>query len=155
VGLVGFGIVTGTLAVDSVVAWVIGGTAAANPDTVFDAGESFAAAVENPTLERSLPSVINVTAESIQRVLQGSRMLSQQEKVSLPVVQNYVNRLLSGEVAPAIKVAGDVIVDGVHRYVAGSVVGRLPDFQEWLAPRNPIMYPLSNIVVDIYDWGNR
>jgi len=39
--------------------------------------------------------------------------------ISLPKVQQYVDKLLKREVAPAIKVDGNIIVDGNHRYVAG------------------------------------
>jgi filamentous hemagglutinin len=44
---------------------------------------------------------------------------SQEVSVSLPVVQNYVVRSLAGDMAAAIKMEGNIIVDGIHRYVAG------------------------------------
>lgn len=55
--------------------------------------------------------------------------------VSLPRVQQYVDRLLAGETPPAIKVDGRMIVDGNHRYVAGRVVGHEPSIQQWLGGR--------------------
>ncbi len=39
--------------------------------------------------------------------------------------------------------------------IRGPFAALVPAFRDWLAPRSPIMYPLSNIVVDIYDWGSR
>jgi len=39
--------------------------------------------------------------------------------VSLPAIQRYIDRLNAGEQAPPIKMDGNVIVDGNHRYIAG------------------------------------
>ncbi len=96
-----------------------------------------------------------ITADTVQNAVANSCMLSQQTTVSLPVVENYVQRLLGGEVAPAIRVAGNVIVDGVHRYVAGSIVGQLPATMEWAAPMSANLYPVCKLGVDVVDWGNR
>ncbi|MGG2743414.1 hypothetical protein ACQYY8_29175, partial [Pseudomonas aeruginosa] len=42
--------------------------------------------------------------------------------ISRPL-QRYVDRLLKGDVAPAIKMDGNVIVDGNHRYIAEKILG--------------------------------
>ena len=50
-------------------------------------------------------------------------LLSQQAGgISLPRVQQFVDRLLGGETAPAIKVDGTMIVGGNHHYVAARIV---------------------------------
>lgn len=49
---------------------------------------------------------------------------SAQDNISLPMIQNYVDLLLKGQIAPAIKMDGDVIVDGNHRYIAAKILGR-------------------------------
>ncbi|MCR3876852.1 hypothetical protein K3Z98_28425 [Pseudomonas aeruginosa] len=64
-----------------------------------------------------------VTPEVIQKALQGDRVITAQGAVSLPAVQRYVDRLLKGDVAPAIKMDGNVIVDGNHRYIAEKILG--------------------------------
>ena len=55
--------------------------------------------------------------------------------VSFRLVQKYVDRLLDNEVPPAIKVDGQIIVDGNHRYIAGRILGRETPIQEWLGGR--------------------
>lgn len=44
--------------------------------------------------------------------------------MSLPAIQRYAGRLLAGEIPPPIKMDGDVIVDGNHRYIAARLLGR-------------------------------
>ncbi|MCS7051677.1 MAG: hypothetical protein NZL87_08695, partial [Thermomicrobium sp.] len=66
-----------------------------------------------------------VTEQVIRDAMRGATLQSQQSGgVSLPRVQQYVDRLLAGDVAPAIKVDGPMIVDGNHRYIAGRILGR-------------------------------
>jgi hypothetical protein len=83
-------------------------------------------------------------------------MKTTQGTVSGPVVQRYVDRLLSGETPPAIKTDGDVIVDGNHRYVAGRLVGKEPPTQPGtLSPsQKPLVKPVQKIKVDSADYGN-
>ncbi|MEQ5209033.1 RHS repeat-associated core domain-containing protein, partial [Proteus sp. fly-1067] len=69
----------------------------------------------------------DVTSEIIQGALKGDTMQTVQGSVSLPAIQRYVDRLLKGDVAPPIKVDGNVIVEGNHRYVAGKIVGKIPE----------------------------
>jgi hypothetical protein len=70
--------------------------------------------------------------------------------MSLPNIQTYVDRLIAGEVAPAIKVDGAIIVDGNHRYIAGRVMGREPAIQPWAGGRGPIV-PWNEIKISP-DW---
>ncbi len=74
----------------------------------------------------SKKAAIEVTEASIAKALEGSTMKSLQGEVSLPMVKRYVKMLESGNVAPAIKVADGVIIEGNHRYVAGRLFGVEP-----------------------------
>lgn len=42
------------------------------------------------------------------------------------MIQRYVDRFLKGNVAPAIKMDGNVIVEGNYRYIAARILGREP-----------------------------
>lgn len=98
-----------------------------------------------------------VTPEIIQKALQGDPAISAQGAVSLPAVQRYVDRLLKGDVAPAIKMDGNVIVDGNHRYIAAKILGRNPDVTPGALSPNKVgqTKPVSELKVDQVDWGNR
>ena len=72
--------------------------------------------------------------------------------VSLPTVQSYVDRLLAGEVAPAIKVDGQMIVDGNHRYIAGRILGQEPAIQAWAGGRPANAIPWSELPIDPRRW---
>ncbi|NUQ79231.1 MAG: hypothetical protein HUU21_37435 [Polyangiaceae bacterium] len=81
-----------------------------------------------------------VTEETIRKAMMGAPMHSQQSGgVSLRMVQQYVDKLLAGEVAPAIKVDGHIIVDGNHRYIAARILGREPAIQPWPGGRGPVV----------------
>lgn len=72
--------------------------------------------------------------------------------VSLPIVQNYVNKLLAGQVAPAIKVDGRMLVDGNHRYISGRIVGQEPAVQRWSGGRPEDAVPWTTIPIDPESW---
>lgn len=98
----------------------------------------------------------DVTPDIIRDSLKGDIMQTLQGSVSLPAIQRHVDRLLKGDIAPPIKVDGNVVVEGNHRYVAGKVAGKMPD----TAPGNlspsqvPNIKPMSETDVDEFDWGN-
>jgi RHS repeat-associated protein len=100
---------------------------------------------------------IKVTSEIIRKALQNDSTKTTQKLVSLPVIQRYVDRLLKGEIAPAIKMDGKVIVDGNHRYIAGKVLGQAPEVAPGtVAPSSAAnAKPISEIQIDPVDWGNR
>ncbi|YCH32645.1 hypothetical protein M1D48_17570 [Erwinia sp. D4-22] len=67
----------------------------------------------------------DVTAEVVQKALKRNTLETVQGTVSLPAIQRYVDRLLKGDVAPPIKIDGNVIVGGNHGYglyKVGSVI---------------------------------
>ncbi|WP_445656602.1 hemagglutinin repeat-containing protein [Achromobacter sp. NCFB-sbj8-Ac1-l] len=99
----------------------------------------------------------DVTPEIIQRALKGDSAISAQDFVSLPAVQRYVDRLLEGDVAPPIKMDGNVIIDGNHRYIAAKILGRNPGVTPGvLSPsRAGQAKSISDVKIDTGDWGNR
>jgi len=72
--------------------------------------------------------------------------------VSLPRVQQYVDKLLAGEVPPAIKVDGSMIVDGNHRYIAGQILGQDTPVIQWLGGRPGSAVPWSDIPISPEAW---
>jgi len=73
---------------------------------------------------------VQVTEEMIRNAMKDASLLSQQVAgISLPRVQEFVDRLRAGEVAPAIKVDGKMIVEGNHRYIAARILGQEPAIQ--------------------------
>ncbi|MGE5700934.1 MAG: hypothetical protein ACM32O_00215 [Clostridia bacterium] len=61
---------------------------------------------------------------------------TQQDAVSLPAIQRYVQRLLNGEMPPPIQVNNGIIVDGNHRYIASRIVGKdIPQVELWSGGR--------------------
>lgn len=94
-----------------------------------------------------------VTEQVVRDAMEGAPLQSQQAGgVSLPRVQEYVNRLLAGETAPAIKVDGQMIVDGNHRYVAGRILGQQPAIQPWVGGRPGNAVPWRIIPIDPKAW---
>lgn len=100
-----------------------------------------------PPTVYELLSVLNaVTEEVIRNAMKDAPLQSQQAGgVSLPTVQRYVDKLLAGEVPPAIKVDGNMIVDGNHRYIAGQILGQETPMIEWLGGRPGGAIPWSDI----------
>lgn len=92
----------------------------------------------------------DVTPDMIHDSLKGDTMQTLQGSVSLPAIQRYVDRLLKGDVAPPIKVDGNVVVEGNHRYVAGKVAGKMPETTSgYLSPsQEPNIKPMSETTVD-------
>jgi RHS repeat-associated protein len=98
---------------------------------------------------------IQVTEAGIAKALEGSTMKTLQGKVSMPVVQRYVGMLEEGSVAPPIKVANGVIVEGNHRYVAGRIFGVVPEQVPYAISPSQMnrVVPIQKTVVDFLDWG--
>ena len=94
-----------------------------------------------------------VTEQVIRDAMRGAPLRSQQAGgVSMPRVQRYVDRLLAGETAPPIKVDGQMIVDGNHRYIAGRILGQEPSVQPWVGGRPDSAVPWDAMPVDPEAW---
>jgi RHS repeat-associated protein len=107
-----------------------------------------------PLIQGTPFRALQVSEQSISSALEGSTMKTVQSKVSLPMVQDYVKLLEQGKVAPGIKVAEGVIVDGNHRYVAGKVLGKVPATTPGTLPPSqiPLIQPVKNLKIDPFDW---
>jgi RHS repeat-associated protein len=105
----------------------------------------------------SVKGGVAVTDDAIRAALKTSDFKSAQGAISRPAVENYVRRLEAGEVAPAIKVDGKVIVDGNHRYVAGRLVGKEPAQTAGSLSASQVgrARPVQELKIDPTDWGNR
>ncbi|WEX94598.1 hemagglutinin repeat-containing protein [Achromobacter sp. SS2-2022] len=101
-------------------------------------------------------SGVEVTPDVVERALRGDPAFGIQGAVSLPAIQRYVDRLLAGEVSPPIKMDGDVIVDGNHRYIAARILGREVKVVPSVLPNSlrDKKSSISKIEVDSADWGN-
>ncbi|MDK1377244.1 MULTISPECIES: SpvB/TcaC N-terminal domain-containing protein [unclassified Sinorhizobium] len=106
---------------------------------------------------RDTKGPVAVTDEAISAALKGSELETAQISISRPAVERYVRRLEAGEIAPPIKVSGNAIVDGNHRYVAGRLVGREPARTAGtLSPsQHARLQPVEKLKIDPVDWGNR
>jgi hypothetical protein len=94
-----------------------------------------------------------VTEQVIREAMKEASLASQQAGgVSLPIIQKYVDKLLAGEVAPAIKVDGRMIIDGNHRYMAGRILGKEPAIQPWAGGRPDSIIPWNKIPIDPKAW---
>jgi len=114
-------------------------------------GICFAKATESVDAAEKLP--VQVTEEMIRNAVRDAPLLSQQSGgVSLPRVQEFVDRLRAGEVAPAIKVDGKMIVEGNHRYIAARILGQEPAIQQWLGGRPENQIPWSELKIDPKSW---
>jgi hypothetical protein len=94
-----------------------------------------------------------ITEEQARSAMQGAPLQTQQNAVSLPMINDYAKRLSNGEIPPAIKVDKGMIVDGNHRYIASRVVGvDIPQIN-WSGGNPNTFYNWSNIKFDPSYWS--
>lgn len=77
--------------------------------------------------------------------------------VILKILEYYLHWLELGDLAPAIKVDGKIIVDGNHRYVAGRIAGQEPaQIPGALSPSQAAhIQSIKDLPIHLLDWGNR
>lgn len=93
---------------------------------------------------------------TIRAVLKGDTHVTLQKSVSLPVIQAFVTRVENGDrVIPPIKTDGNIIVDGNHRYIVGKLCKINVPITPSNAPNGLLRYPMSQIQLSPFDWGNR
>lgn len=129
--------------------------------------KGLALAVAGPVLEKAgavrgavgggagprIASGSQVTDAIIRESMKDAPLKTQQARgISLPMVQEYVDKLLAGEVAPPIQVDGGIIVNGNHRYVAGRILGIEPQMVEWVGGRPGSVVPWRNIPINPESW---
>ena len=96
---------------------------------------------------------VRTNERMIRNAMRDAPLLSQQAGgISLPRVQQYLDRLLAGELPPAIKVDGNMIVEGNHRYVAARIVGHRLAIQPWLGGRPANAIPWAELRIDQNFW---
>jgi hypothetical protein len=66
---------------------------------------------------------IRLTASVIKRKIAGAPFKTQQDRVYIPKIERFVKDMLNGDKFPPIKVDGNVIVEGHHRYIASKMAG--------------------------------
>lgn len=77
---------------------------------------------------------------------------TKQASVCVPMIQEYVNRVLAGETdMPPIKVADDVIVDGNHRYITSRITGIDVESIAWIGNSKPII-SWMDVILDPVEW---
>ncbi len=74
---------------------------------------------------REVTKGADITEDIIKATLKNDKTMASQDAVSLKEVQKYYDKL-SDSPAPNIKMDGNVITDGHHRYIAGKIQGELP-----------------------------
>ncbi len=95
---------------------------------------------------------IIVTDELIRDVMRDAPLKTKQASVCVPMIQEYVNRVLAGETdMPPIKVADDVIVDGNHRYITSRITGIDVESIAWIGNSKPII-SWMDVILDPVEW---
>ncbi len=97
----------------------------------------------------------DVTDDMIRKAMQDAPLTTQQAKVSKPMIQRYVDRLIKGDTPPPIKVDKGIIVDGNHRYVAGRLMGKEPKIIKWSGGKPSQVVNWKDVVIDFIDWGGK
>ncbi|PIR19440.1 MAG: hypothetical protein COV48_01995, partial [Elusimicrobia bacterium CG11_big_fil_rev_8_21_14_0_20_64_6] len=92
------------------------------------------------------------TPGNIRAAVLRSEMKTLQPSISSPGVQTYVDMIENGLLPSPIKTAGDLIVDGNHRYIAGLLCGIEVDRTPGTAPLSLPRYPIRQIKIDELDW---
>jgi len=97
---------------------------------------------------------IEVSEQLIREKMKGSEYSSQQQSVSLPRIQEDVDRLLAGETPPPIQVdlSTNVIVDGNHRYIASKITGIPVEVQPYTGGYTHRIVSWDQIIIDPDTW---
>lgn len=105
------------------------GILAAAPGAPGAVGIGIAAARGGGTAVKAAKGVktgADITDDIIKAALKNDRTMASQDAVSLDTVRKYYDQLSTSK-SPSIKMDGNVITDGHHRYIAGKIKGQLPD----------------------------
>ena len=98
----------------------------------------------------------SITDQDIKNAMKDAPLQTQQKSVSKPVIKNYADRIMKGETnVPPIKVDGNIIVDGNHRYIASRIVGFEIDVVSWSGGNQSKVIDWMDVILDPIDWGNR
>lgn len=85
--------------------------------------------------------------ENIVAALSQSPMLTLQPTVSASIIQLYVTDIENGISLPPIRVDGNIIVDGNHRYIAFRLCRMNAAIQPWTAPLSAPRFPVQTLII--------
>ncbi len=85
---------------------------------------------------------------------QSGGLSSTQEKLCLPILNRFYNRMMDGNVFSPIKVDGNLIIDGHHRYIAAKLAGYNLDKVISFKTSATRVYEWSRMIVEEQDWEN-
>lgn len=76
-------------------------------------------------------------------------------RVSVPIINRHMIVLEQGRPSPSVKVGDGTVIGGVHWYVAGYLVGRMPRIERVPAPPpETVRYSFRQVVFEAVDWEN-
>ena len=106
--------------------------------------------------EDKLKKCLAATYQNIKKVTANTPYFTLQRSVSIPAISRYTALIERGSAAPPVKMAGNIIVDGNHRMVAGLLCNQTPNSIPATAPSEAAKprIPLKDIQPDHADWGN-
>lgn len=84
--------------------------------------------------------------------MSSSDLYATQKKISGRRIQKNYELLRCGELPPDIKVYGNLIIDGHHRYVSGKIFGKLPNKVPWSASSATTKVDWKNVIVEDLFW---
>jgi RHS repeat-associated protein len=93
------------------------------------------------------PKCLPATTANIVGALSTSEMISQQPTVSMTFIQMYVVDIEGGVPLPPIRVDGNIIVDGNHRYIAHRLCRMEAARQEWVASPSAMRVPMQQLII--------
>lgn len=108
--------------------------------------------------EVQIVSDIDINAENIAIVMRSATIRTKQTAISIPKVKRFFNLYKAGKTLPAIKICEktNTIVDGNHRYVAGTLCGiEVPVRPGGISPSWATRAVISweEVSCDDNDWG--
>ncbi len=93
------------------------------------------------------PKCLPATTANIVGALSTSEMISQQPTVSMTFIQMYVLDIEGGVPLPPIRVDGNIIVDGNHRYIAHRLCRMEAARQEWVSSPSAMRVPMQLLII--------
>lgn len=94
------------------------------------------------------PKCLPATTANIVGALNTSNMMTMQPSVSRAMIGMYIENIQLGVMPNPIRVDGNVIVDGNHRYVAFRLCNLPPITQDWISPPSVPRYSVRTLRID-------
>lgn len=96
----------------------------------------------------------NISKETVSKLLleHSIELMSTHSKLCYPIINRIYKKMAIGIKFPSIKVDGNLIIDGHHRYVAALLAGKKLNVVSSQKTSATIIYQWESIVLDIEDW---